>query len=265
MEHLVATVVSARLQVERSKLGCFQRCEASESNLGPPPEPDRQSRTQSLIDYRQAGNFTNLRRQIVADRGDLGTASACSSTFLQIPSALLADNTGRERLNCRRQDLHDSRGQPAISAIEVRTLVLGAGCCETKHLGRFQREAAGEDFGRSRQILLEILQHRSRSIALHHAQHPALVHTRLRAGTKLGHETRAYFSRRIVWATGGIPRMMCFPIDRIAPSETGPRPADNASGNLPARCEATSLANACVSASVAEARSPSGTGIPRMR
>jgi hypothetical protein len=76
--------------------------------------------------------------------------------LLRPPSAVSADDAGRQTFYSERQKLYDLPGQHAVGSVKVLTSCCGARRCEPKHFCRPRRSDCVEQFVRDRDLLRQI-------------------------------------------------------------------------------------------------------------
>jgi len=104
------------------------------STLCQPALCARRSLAESFIVISKFGNY-------------LWAAETCSATFLAIPTALGAYQTGRQCGRYRGQKLHNACGQAAVHAVKVRAgILLAAG-------GDAQDPRVADWFGKRKQFV----------------------------------------------------------------------------------------------------------------
>lgn len=137
--------------------------------------------------HRQPGYLANLRRKVIAHRGNLRASPTCRAAFLRVPAAFLADNARRQRIHDGRQNLYDPGRQSTIGTVEVWTLVFCTSCGKPENLGGFQGSSHGKNTRGSWQELVQVLQSRGWTLLSNDTQYATPLHARLSAWTKLRH------------------------------------------------------------------------------
>ena len=111
----------------------------------------------------------------------LWTAQASGAPFLLIPAARRPDQAGRQSVDDRRQDVHDSRRELAILAVEVRAFALVTARSESEDLGRSDVAGKLQDIFANRKRLVQIRDLWGFWSAADYAQYSGVRHLRLRA------------------------------------------------------------------------------------